>query len=228
MRKLSMTMAAALIAIAIPSAANATYTFDSVGDTTGAIAFDDFFNTGMSAQLTLTLTAINAATGTYTFSYNLLNNSNATTNAGSRVSSFGFDDDQASNPTGTINSGPFNVVDTNGANYPNTIGTINICLFQGGGQCTGNGHGPTPGNFVAGSFTLDYPGSVSSLTLDNFAVRYQNTGNNGGSSTGLEIPPPPPPSVPEPATWAMMLVGFGATGFAMRRTRRKTLLAQIA
>ena len=25
-----------------------------------------------------------------------------------------------------------------------------------------------------------------------------------------------------------MLVGFGATGFAMRRTRRKTLLAQIA
>ena len=38
----------------------------------------------------------------------------------------------------------------------------------------------------------------------------------------------PPPGVPEPATWAMMLAGFGVTGFAMRRTRRKNLLAQIA
>lgn len=34
--------------------------------------------------------------------------------------------------------------------------------------------------------------------------------------------------VPEPATWAMMLVGFGATGFALRRTRRKNLVTQIA
>lgn len=39
----------------------------------------------------------------------------------------------------------------------------------------------------------------------------------------------PPPSVPEPATWTMMLAGFGATGFALRRKRRsKALLAQIA
>ena len=28
-----------------------------------------------------------------------------------------------------------------------------------------------------------------------------------------------PPVVPEPATWAMMLLGFGAVGFAMRRKR---------
>lgn len=35
--------------------------------------------------------------------------------------------------------------------------------------------------------------------------------------------------VPEPATWAMMLMGFGATGVAMRRSRRrKGLIAQIA
>ena len=33
--------------------------------------------------------------------------------------------------------------------------------------------------------------------------------------------------VPEPGTWAMMLMGFGATGYAIRR-RRKTKLAQIA
>lgn len=34
--------------------------------------------------------------------------------------------------------------------------------------------------------------------------------------------------VPEPGTWAMMLLGFGATGFAMRRRRRSGGLAQVA
>ncbi|MBA2466428.1 MAG: PEPxxWA-CTERM sorting domain-containing protein, partial [Sphingomonas sp.] len=29
-----------------------------------------------------------------------------------------------------------------------------------------------------------------------------------------------PGAVPEPATWAMMLIGFGATGAAMRRRRK--------
>ena len=35
------------------------------------------------------------------------------------------------------------------------------------------------------------------------------------------------PAVPEPATWAMMLLGFGGIGFAMRR-RRQPALTQIA
>lgn len=34
-------------------------------------------------------------------------------------------------------------------------------------------------------------------------------------------------AVPEPGTWAMMLVGFGATGFALRRRNRREL-TQIA
>jgi len=36
-----------------------------------------------------------------------------------------------------------------------------------------------------------------------------------------EPPPPPPPPVPEPATWAMLLAGFFATGAAMRRGARR-------
>lgn len=39
-----------------------------------------------------------------------------------------------------------------------------------------------------------------------------------GVSGGLIVPG----AVPEPGTWAMMLLGFGAVGFAMRRSRRKT------
>jgi hypothetical protein len=36
-------------------------------------------------------------------------------------------------------------------------------------------------------------------------------------------------ALPEPSTWAMMLFGFGATGVALRRSRRKTkLISQLA
>jgi hypothetical protein len=34
--------------------------------------------------------------------------------------------------------------------------------------------------------------------------------------------------VPEPATWAMMLMGFGAAGFALRKSRRVARLPQMA
>ena len=41
----------------------------------------------------------------------------------------------------------------------------------------------------------------------------------------VEPPPPPPPAVPEPGTWATMLLGFGLVGWAMRRRRRQTTAA---
>ncbi len=36
------------------------------------------------------------------------------------------------------------------------------------------------------------------------------------------------PAVPEPGTWAMMLIGFGGVGYSMRRRRKTTAIAQLS
>jgi PEP-CTERM motif len=41
----------------------------------------------------------------------------------------------------------------------------------------------------------------------------------GGTDNPPPPPPPPPPAVPEPGTWATMLLGFGMVGLLMRRRR---------
>jgi hypothetical protein len=80
----------------------------------------------------------------------------------------------------------------------------NVLTFQGTGSFGGtlNGAGntivSTPGSFVF---------STQGGTLTSF------------SATAV--------AVPEPATWALMLLGFGGIGMAMRR-RRRPALAQIA
>ena len=55
---------------------------------------------------------------------------------------------------------------------------------------------------------------VGAVTLDSNMVSIGCTGGSGG----------PPPGVPEPATWAMMLVGFGGLGLALRSSRRRQAL----
>jgi len=96
---------------------------------------------------------------------------------------------------------------------------------------------------LSGTFDL----SGSGFTLEYYAVKYGTqftlyeylgtdgtgswvtNGKNGMSHIAFFGSPTPPPGVPEPATWAMMLLGFGAAGTALRRSRRKEAkLLQIA
>ena len=67
---------------------------------------------------------------------------------------------------------------------------------------------------LANPVTLDP--STYTLTING---TNSGAGSMGGSITII--------AVPEPATWLMMLVGFGAVGFALRR-RRHPRIAQVA
>ena len=82
------------------------------------------------------------------------------------------------------------------------------------------GTGPTP---PAGTTLYMAP---TQLAAGNYRVTVNGTGPGNGSYTGnVTITP----AVPEPGTWAMMLLGFGATGMMMRRRRRgATGFAQVA
>jgi hypothetical protein len=67
--------------------------------------------------------------------------------------------------------------------------------------------------------------------IGEFAREYNtpedgHPGGTGGSrwSTWIAGIDAASPAVPEPATWAMMIAGFGMVGFAMRRSRKVSVV----
>ena len=85
-------------------------------------------------------------------------------------------------------------------------------IFQGGSAvgCSGDGCFNNtyllfydPAGFTSGSFDL-------SALFNNAGVSHVDLFDHGGGT------------VPEPATWALMLLGFGGIGFAMRRGQRSS------
>jgi hypothetical protein len=73
------------------------------------------------------------------------------------------------------------------------------------------GNGNVAGTFV-GWEGLD-PTGLSETTFDN------HSGEEAGVLADILVGTPPT-GVPEPSTWAMMLVGFAGLGFAAFRTRK--------
>ena len=75
-------------------------------------------------------------------------------------------------------------------------------------------------------FQIEKTGDKESRFLDNLAInagpqKLVVSGWSGGNgSYGGQLSFAPSAAVPEPATWAMMIIGFGAAG-AMVRNRRK-------
>lgn len=83
---------------------------------------------------------------------------------------------------------------------------------------------PTPGVGSCGAtetFAINNVPIVSNV-LNNVTISgtSRGLGSYGGNATFI-------PSVPEPSTWALMLLGFGAAGLFLR-TKRRHVLAQAA
>lgn len=87
-----------------------------------------------------------------------------------------------------------------------------------GGQVTIHFDNDTQAN----ALQLNYPGGTFGVWLNDVTLSPNGAGNTtvGVLTGGIQ-------ALPEPATWAMMLIGFAGVGAAMRRSR-KPALAQLA
>lgn len=215
--KLALATAALGLAVAAtPASAAVTVNTDgTVGldHNAGTNAFTVDFGgpAGTAASLLLTLTG--GVGNAYTFTYAISN-----TGSPANLVGFAFDTDPTLGSVTAV-SGPL-AFGAN-SNFPG-IGTVDACFYSGNNCGAANGQATS----FNGGFTLNF--NSGPVTLSNFVDRYAsiaNLDNQSGEGRGTVFHP----AVPEPATWAMMLVGFGGIGMTMRRRRKADgRLLQIA
>lgn len=80
-------------------------------------------------------------------------------------------------------------------------------------------------NGVLTDVNYDNGGFFVSFDTTRMTYDYSTFLGLGGTSKGIISITPVNAPVPEPATWAMMIGGFGAIGGAMRYRRRKTTVS---
>lgn len=211
MRKLALGLlgAAALVGATSANAQTAEITFDD----TAPIAVNNDFTTELNAlgldvmaagpdtDITLTADAV--------LSFFYLGSESGYIDTFTAGSVMGVENDSNNFPNGIfLGSDTFlagSLIDQllfgSSAGAPATIGDEGFGIFL-------------PANYVSGTgvteFYIGYDDQITNPDDDNhddFLIRVT--------------------LVPEPGTWAMMLLGFGAVGFAMRR-RRQPVLAQVA
>lgn len=204
-------------AVALASPANAAITVDgtalSAGQST-TLTFNGATGDGTPVAglgSTLGLTLMSESATSYTFSYTL----SILSAASADLSGFGFmsaPEIQSTSRTGDLNVALNTLFPDNGGQ------SVDFCAYSGANCTAGSGHADS----FTGTFTLNYAAGTGDIALTDFVTRYTGiVAANGVSGIGHTTG-----AVPEPATWAMMLLGFGAIGATMRR--RKPVLAQVA
>ncbi len=220
-RHLASAIIGAACLVAMPASAAVVLSWNSAD--TGVTQGSDFNGivggsvlAGLTAHVDYTLQSVSG--NDWTFGYSVENTSSAPVTA-SRVSIFGFD--VTPDISGGSSTGVYDNFTADG-NVPQ-IGFREACFSQV--NCAGGaGAGALLGQTLFGTFTLTFASAQTDLSLENLFVRYQSIdapGINGGSGTGV----PPGTPIPEPATWAMMIIGFGAIGTMLRSQRRRFVAA---
>ncbi len=223
-RLILATAVAASAAMATPAMAEPILLDSSnIGDSF-TIDYDGFADgttlSGLSASTTFTLTAIDGST--YEFDYTV---TNTTDGAGvdSRLSSFAFNTDP--DIVGASSTGLYNFVVTD-SNYPNGIGTVDVCFKAARtNSCAGNSGGLFAGETGSGSLILDFGTAPTSITLDDFFVRYQSISGIDGvtSASGRQTSSSSSSGgTPVPAPGMLGIFGLGLIGLGLARRRRKT------
>ena len=148
--------------------------------------------------------------GTGFFGGALIGNGTLTTNDTSFVNPLnGYTAQTITGITGTFNGSQI-------TGLANVTGSNNLFYLTGPFFVDGNGLG----------FSTAAGAAVNLFVTNGTNYRV----NAGGLNTGLVTASASAatPAVPEPATWAMMLIGFGAMGVSLRRRRRTSTLLQAA
>lgn len=205
-RVLISTLAATAVATAVPAFAQSA-TVNGAPLTSGqstTIHFGGPAGSTATSDLYLKLTSANSTTGVYDFDFTFTN-----TNASvSNLADFGFQAD----PTLMGISGTGMKFVLNPINFPGGY-NVDACAYVGNNCDAANNQG----DLFSGTMELTFAGGTSSITLDNFVARYASLSElNNTSGEGTPVG-----GVPEPGTWALMLLGFAGVGVAMRRSRRR-------
>lgn len=115
-----------------------------------------------------------------------------------------------------------------------TAGNLPAITYTGANSGAYSGGGAGPNNFILfldnGSRYFNFS-FLSPLVEGTQAINVASSYDCNNCGTFRRVTAGSVSSVaavPEPATWAMMLLGFGAIGASMRRRRRVTAIAQMA
>lgn len=184
---------------------------------------------------------------TVTVTVDLENTTDTAAGYGSVITSFGFLIDPDVVSAGSSASGLFSTILFDAGISAHGLGTYiggdaDLCVTNNANCAGGNpNNGLAAGNAGTVTLTLQFASTPTSLTFDQFFVRYQALTFNGQdylSGSGAGIPctglddedcyPPPPPcegqdcdppgdTIPEPAMLALFGVSLLGAGFARRR-----------
>jgi hypothetical protein len=202
-----------------PAVAATTLSFDSVGDT-GGFGFRGLRGIDGTDDVgaTLTLTLLSRTANLFSFGYSVSNDTGGNFDRATIVS-FGFSLEQ--DLLTAITTGEF---DRAGRGTVPGFGTTDFCAMAGGpwGSCTSNTNAGIRIDEAPGTGTLMLWLRAPSATIDlsDSFVRWSSVRSkpddiaaSSAISDGFTLLEP----LPEPATWATMIMGFGLVGIALRR-----------